>query len=83
MGRNRSVSIGDPFEKFVDHSISVGRFKKLSEDIRAGLRLLEEVESKMMALQKTINYGFDSGYAKKFIPNKNLDNLKAAKSKNG
>ena len=52
MGRNTSISLGDHFESFVDNSVSVGRFKNASEVIRAGLRLLEEEESKIVALKK-------------------------------
>ena len=55
MGRNTSVSLGNHFENFVDNSISEGRFKNASEVIRAGLRLLEEEENKLLALKKAIN----------------------------
>ena len=55
MGRNTSVSLGNYFENFVDSRVSEGRFKNASEVIRAGLRLLEEEESKIVALKKAIN----------------------------
>lgn len=51
MGRNTSISLGDHFEDFVDDKVSTGRFKNASEVIRAGLRLLEEEESKIQALK--------------------------------
>ena len=54
MGRNTSVSLGDHFESFVDEKVSEGRFKNASEVIRAGLRLLEEEENKVLALKKAI-----------------------------
>ena len=49
MGRNTSVSLGNYFENFVDNTVSEGRFKNASEVIRAGLRLLEEEENKIIA----------------------------------
>lgn len=79
MGRNTSVSLGNYFEKFVDESVSEGRFKNASEVIRAGLRLLEEEESKIIALKKAINEGIESGLAKDFDPQKHLASLKAQK----
>ena len=83
MGRNTSISLGDHFENFVDNTVSAGRFKNASEVIRAGLRLLEEEESKMVALKKGIDEGIESGIAKNFNPKKHLESLKAAKRKNG
>jgi antitoxin ParD1/3/4 len=82
MGRNTSVSLGTYFEKFVDDSVDAGRFKNASEVIRAGLRLLEEEEHKIVALKNAINEGVESGIAKNFNPQKHLESLKAMK-KNG
>ncbi len=83
MGRNTSISLGDHFENFVDNRVSEGRFKNASEVIRAGLRLLEEEESKVIALKKAIAEGIESGPAKNFNAKKHLENLKALKRKNG
>jgi antitoxin ParD1/3/4 len=83
MGRNTSISLGDHFETFVDNSVTAGRFKNASEVIRAGLRLLEEYESKIVALKKAINAGIESGTAKGFNPQKHLAKLKVSKRKNG
>ena len=82
MGRNTSVSLGNYFETFVDNTVSEGRFKNASEVIRAGLRLLEEEENKIIALRKAINEGIESGFAENFDPKKHLEFLKA-KKKNG
>ena len=79
MGRNTSVSLGNYFEKFVDESVSEGRFKNASEVIRAGLRLLEEEESKIVALKKAIHEGIESGLVKNFDPKSHLELLKARK----
>ncbi|MEO6672678.1 MAG: type II toxin-antitoxin system ParD family antitoxin, partial [Ginsengibacter sp.] len=59
------------------------RFKNASEVIRAGLRLLEEEESKIIALKKAIEEGIESGIVKKFNAKMHLENLKATKRKNG
>ena len=60
MNRNTSISIGDYFDNFIQSSISAGRYKNASEVVRAGLRLLEEEENKMMALRKAIQEGIEA-----------------------
>ena len=83
MGRNTSISLGNHFEDFVSNKVSAGRFKNASEVIRAGLRLLEEEESKLILLKGAIEEGFSSGIAKNFNAKKHLEKLKSAKQKNG
>jgi antitoxin ParD1/3/4 len=83
MSRNTSISLGNHFEDFVDNRVSTGRFKNASEVIRAGLRLLEEEESKIIALKKAIDEGVKSGLAKNFNAKNHLKTLKANKKKNG
>ena len=83
MGRNTSVSLGNYFESFVDNLVSQGRFKNASEVIRAGLRLLEEEENKIVVLKKAIEQGIESGIANNFNPKKHLAFLKANKKVNG
>jgi antitoxin ParD1/3/4 len=53
MNKNTSISLGDYFDQFVQGRITEGRFKNVSEVIRAGLRLLEEEESKVIALKNS------------------------------
>jgi antitoxin ParD1/3/4 len=48
--KNTSVSLGNYFDQFVQTQVSAGRYKNVSEVIRAGLRLLENEESKLIAL---------------------------------
>ena len=55
--------------------LSEGRFKNVSEVIRAGLRLLEEEESKVIALKNAIQEGIDSGIAHYIEPKKHLESL--------
>lgn len=80
MSKNTSISLGNYFENFVQHSVSKGRYKNASEVIRAGLRLLEEEENKAIALRKAIQEGIDSGLAESFNPATHLENLKSAKT---
>jgi antitoxin ParD1/3/4 len=63
--------------------VSAGRYKNVSEVIRAGLRLLENEESKVIALRNAIQEGIDSGIAHDFDPKKHLQELKARHKKNG
>ena len=79
MGRNTSVSLGNYFESFVDNRVSEGRFKNASEVIRAGLRLLESEENKVIILKNAIKEGIESGIAENFNPKKHLESLKAQK----
>ena len=81
MGKNTSISLGKHFETFVESSVSKGRFQNASEVIRAGLRLLEEKENKILALRKTIQEGIESGIAEDFDSEKHLDMLLSKKKK--
>ena len=82
MNRNTTVSLGNHFEHFVDNSVSTGRYKDVSEVIRAGLRLLEEEESKIIALKQAVEEGIESGFVVDFDAQKHLASLKENK-KNG
>ncbi|SFE54222.1 type II toxin-antitoxin system ParD family antitoxin [Flavobacterium xueshanense] len=83
MGKNTSISLGNHFEIFVEKSISKGRFQNASEVIRAGLRMLEEEEDKVLLLKNAIQEGIDSGLAKDFDPKNHLETLQAKKRVNG
>jgi len=83
MNKNTSISLGNYFEQFVKSRVTEGRFKNVSEVIRAGLRLLEEEESKAIALKNAIQEGIDSGIAHDFDSVEHLESLKAKKHSNG
>ena len=63
MAKNTSVSLGPHFEEFVREKVSEGRFGTASEVLRAGLRLLEEDETRLAALQAALEEGEASGLA--------------------
>ena len=79
MDRNTSISLGNYFTEFIQGRISTGRYKNASEVVRAGLRLLEEEENRIIALKKAIQEGIDSGIAEDFDPETHLKGLKAKK----
>ena len=83
MSKNTSISLGDYFEEFVQDRISEGRFKNVSEVIRAGLRLLEEEESKIIALKNAIKEGLNSPRVDNFDFDAHLVKLKSDNRKNG
>ena len=83
MSRNTSISLGSYFDSFIQSRISSGRFKNASEVVRAGLRLLEEEENRIIVLKEAIKEGLDSGVASDFNPQTHLQNLKAQKNLNG
>ena len=81
--KNTSVSLGNYFDQFVSNQVSAGRYKNVSEVIRAGIRLLEDEENKIMELRNAIQEGIDSGIAHDFDPDKHLKELKAERKNNG
>jgi len=66
MGRNTSVALGDHFASFIDAQVQGGRYGSASDVVRAGLRLLEEHEVKVRALQDALNAGRESGEPRSF-----------------
>ena len=63
MQKNTSVTLGPHFDNFIRRQIKEGRFNSASEAIRAGLRLLEEREATVKALQLALAEGEQSGIA--------------------
>lgn len=80
MNKNTSISLGNYFDQFVQSRIIEGRFKNVNEVIRAGLRLLEEEESKVVALKQAMQKGIESGIAHDFDPKIHLESLKVKKT---
>ncbi|MEN3146957.1 type II toxin-antitoxin system ParD family antitoxin [Neorhizobium sp. IRAMC:178] len=61
MARNTSISLGDHFATFIDTQVESGRYGSASDVVRAGLRLLEEHEARVKALQDALIAGEESG----------------------
>jgi antitoxin ParD1/3/4 len=57
MARNTSVSLGGHFEDFIDERVREGRYASASDAVRAGLRLLEQEETKLDVLRQTLAVG--------------------------
>jgi antitoxin ParD1/3/4 len=83
MNGNTTISLGSYFDQFVQSQISSGRYKNESEVIQAGLRLLENEESRVIALKEAIKEGLDSPRVDDFYFDGHLAKLKTLKRKNG
>lgn len=66
MARNTSVTIGDHFAGFISEQVQAGRYGSTSEVVRAGLRLLEEHEARLKALEAALIAGEESGEPRPF-----------------
>lgn len=75
MPRTTSVSLGEHFSGFISAQVDAGRYGSASDVVRAGLRLLEEHEAKVKALQDALIAGEQSGEPRPF----DFDGFKARK----
>jgi antitoxin ParD1/3/4 len=73
--RNTSVYLGDYFAGFIDRQVQTGRYGTASDVVRAGLRLLEEHETRVKALEAALVEGENSGAPRPF----DFDAFKARK----
>jgi antitoxin ParD1/3/4 len=66
MSRNTSVEIDDQLGHFVDRQVQSGRYASASEVVCAGLRHLQNQETKMASLRAAVAEGLESGPAQPF-----------------
>lgn len=62
MSKNTSITLGKHFDSFVTEQLKSGRYASTSEVLRAGLRLLEEEETKLSSLRKMLDEGEASDF---------------------
>jgi antitoxin ParD1/3/4 len=75
MAKSTSVELGEEIAGFVSGQVESGRYRSASEVIRAGIRLLQNEETKMAALRAALVEGELSGSPAPF----DIDGFIAAK----
>ncbi|MEO0650927.1 MAG: type II toxin-antitoxin system ParD family antitoxin [Planctomycetota bacterium] len=63
MAKNTSIRLGERFDGFIAAQLAKGRFDNATEVVRAALRLVEEHETQVQALQAALEEGARSGDA--------------------
>ena len=66
MAHNTSISLDEHFISFLAGEVASGRYRNASEVVRAGLRLLEDEETRLAALRQALIAGEESGAAEAF-----------------
>lgn len=66
MAQNTSVSLDQHFIDFLAREVDSGRYRSASEVVRAGLRLLEDHETRFAALRRALIAGENSGGPEEF-----------------
>lgn len=77
MAKTTFIALDDHFESFVNALVKEGRYGSASEVVQAGLRLLEERESRMDALRQALRDGENSGELQAFEKNQFLADMHA------
>jgi antitoxin ParD1/3/4 len=62
MQKNTSITLGQHFDSFIADQLKSGRYSSTSEVVRAGLRLLEESETRLESLRRLLKEGEESGF---------------------
>jgi len=73
MARYKSILIGDYYENFINAQITTGKFKSVSEVVRAALRHFEQEELHAKSLIAELEIGEKSGKIRNF---NRIENLK-------
>ncbi len=62
MSKNTSITLGEHFDAFIAEQLKSGRYSSASEVVRAGLRMLEDSETKLGVLRNLLEDGERSGF---------------------
>lgn len=81
MAKNTSIVLDNHFDQFVGNSVESGRYGSASEVVRAGLRLLEEHETRLETLRSALIAGEESGAPSAFDFDDFLASKRAAHEK--
>jgi antitoxin ParD1/3/4 len=71
----RAPGSGDHFAQFIDAQVQTGRYGSTSDALRAGLRLLEEHEAKVKALQDALIAGEEPARPRRSTPRRSSSPL--------
>ncbi|UAL11546.1 type II toxin-antitoxin system ParD family antitoxin [Caulobacter segnis] len=66
MTKNTSIVLSEHFQSFIAEQVEDGRYGSASEVVRAGLRLLEDRETRLARLRAALLEGEQSGVAEEF-----------------
>ncbi len=66
MATNTSISLDDHMTEFLAREVATGRYRSASEVVRAGLRMLEDHETRMATLRGALIEGERSGAPEHF-----------------
>ena len=72
-----SVTLGAHWEGFVRSEIESGRYKNMSEVVRAGLRELEERRERLRALREHLVIGYEQAQHGEFVDDVSPDDVVA------
>ena len=63
MAKNTNMTLEEHFDRFIANQIECGRYVSASEEVRAGLRALEDNKSKLNVLRQLLTDGKESPIA--------------------
>jgi antitoxin ParD1/3/4 len=63
-----SVELGEPLERFVESMVKEGRYNSKSEILREGVRIIQEREARLAALDAMIARGLADADAGRVVP---------------
>jgi antitoxin ParD1/3/4 len=77
MAKTTSIALGEDFTAFLAEQVATGRYGSASEVVRAGLRLLQEREARLVELRAEIAKGEASGWIEDFDIDRFVRELKS------